>query len=337
MTALRLMIVTDAWKPQTNGVVRTLDRLVTDLTAQGHAVRVVSPLEFATLPCPTYPEIRLSLAPGRRFKAIVDEFQPTALHLSTEGPLGWAARRWALKNKVPFTTAYHTKFPEYVQARTRLPVAVSYALLRWFHAPSAAVMVPTPSLKATLESRGFKNVGVWGRGVDLTKFTPETKADLPYPRPIFVCSGRVAVEKNLPAFLKLDLPGTKLIIGEGPQLAGLKAAYPNAVFTGYLPDAEMVRTLAASDMFVFPSVTETFGNVILEALACGVPVAAFPVTGPLDILSGSGAGVLDADLRRAALKALQADRRLCRPHAERYTYAAANAQFTGMLRLFTRA
>jgi len=286
---MKIMIVTDAWEPQVNGVVRTLKNTTRELTELGHRVELVTPLEFRTVPCPTYPEIRLSLFPRRRLHARIDEFAPDALHIATEGPLGLAARRYAIKHGLPFTTAYHTRFPEYVEARFALPAAFTYRFLHWFHRPSLAVMAPTPVVKSDLERYGFTNVVLWTRGVDLDIFHPMESKVLNTARPIFLYVGRVAIEKNVEAFLKLDLPGSKWVAGEGPALAELKSRYPEVNYRGVLTQAELAKVYAAADVFVFPSRTDTFGLVLLESLACGTPVAAYPVTGPIDVLGDGGA------------------------------------------------
>ena len=325
---MRILIVSDAWHPQVNGVVRTLAALVDELAAMGHAAEVVGPDRFRTVPLPTYRSIRLALAPERRLRRMIEAFQPDALHVATEGPLGHAARRWALRRRVPFTTSFHTRFPEYLQARTRIPPAWSYAWLRWFHNAGAGMMVATGSLRRELDSRGFRTVRAWTRGVDLQHFQPGP-ADTAYPRPVFLSVGRVAVEKNLQAFLSLDLPGTKVVVGDGPQLGALAQAYPQAVFLGTQHGAALAQTYRAADVFVFPSRTDTFGLVLLESLACGTPVAAFPVTGPADVLdeAAPGVGVLDTDLRAAALRALGGDREACRAYAERFSWRACAEGF----------
>jgi glycosyltransferase involved in cell wall biosynthesis len=327
MTAQRILIVSDAWKPQVNGVVRTLVATVTELERLGCAVEVVGPDRFATLPCPTYPEIRLAWRPKRGIVRAIEAFAPDALHIATEGPLGMAARKLCLERGWAFTTAYHTQFPEYVQARLRAPLSWTYAILRRFHSPSKAVMVATPSLERALAARGFGNLRRWSRGVDLDLFRPRPKDLYDAPRPILLYAGRVAVEKNIEAFLALDLPGTKVVIGRGPALDGLKAAYPSARFLGFLENGVLAAHVAAADVFVFPSRTDTFGLVLLEALASGVPVAAYPVTGPLDVIADSGAGVLDEDLGRAVTRALAIDPVVCRRHALAYSWEAAARQF----------
>ncbi|WP_144108326.1 glycosyltransferase family 4 protein [Paraburkholderia sp. BCC1886] len=334
---MKIMIVTDAWEPQVNGVVRTLKNTTRELGLLGHRVELLTPLEFKTIPCPTYPEIRLSLLPRRKLRERIDAFAPDALHIATEGPLGMAARAYAIRHKLPFTTAYHTRFPEYVQARFGLPVALTYSFLHWFHKPSLAVMAPTPVVKTDLEKFGFTNVVLWTRGVDLDIFHPMDSKVLNSARPIFLYVGRVAVEKNVEAFLKLDLPGSKWVAGEGPALAELKSRYPKANYLGVLTQTELAKVYAAADVFVFPSRTDTFGLVLLEALACGTPVAAYPVTGPIDVLADGGAGAMNDDLREACLDALKIDRDHARAWAERFSWAAASAQFAAHLKPLPRA
>ncbi|MEX3548422.1 MAG: glycosyltransferase family 1 protein [Burkholderia sp.] len=329
---MKIMIVTDAWEPQINGVVRTLKSTSHELTSLGHRVELLTPLEFRTIPCPTYPEIRLSLFPYRKLRARIDEFAPDALHIATEGPLGMATRRYARAHKLPFTTAYHTRFPEYLQARFGIPLSGTYRFLRWFHGASLAVMVPTPVVKQDLESFGFDNVVLWTRGVDLDVFEPMESKVLNTARPIFLYVGRVAIEKNVEAFLKLDLPGSKWMAGEGPALAELKSRYPEANYLGVLSQAELAKVYAAADVFVFPSKTDTFGLVLLEALACGTPVAAYPVTGPVDVLGDGHAGAMNQDLREACLEALKIDRATAREWAERFSWRAASEQFASHLK-----
>ena len=333
---MRIALVTDAWFPQINGVVRTLNRVREEAEGLGYSLGVVSPADFRTLPCPTYPEIRLALNPGRALARRLEELQPQAIHLPTEGPLGLAARRYCLKRDLPFTTSYHTRFPEYVSARGPVPLSWGYRFMRWFHGPSAGVMVATPSLKRELGERGFAQLRQWSRGVDLDLFRPrpEEPPILELPRPVFAYVGRVAVEKNIEAFLKLELPGSKLVVGGGPQLEALKSAYPAVRFVGPKIGEELARHYALGDVFVFPSRTDTFGLVLLEAMASGLPVAAYPVTGPLDVVGDSGAGVLDQDLRKAALAALELDPAVARRHAERHSWTACAEQFLGYLAPF---
>ncbi|WP_250526006.1 glycosyltransferase family 1 protein [Caballeronia sp. GAWG2-1] len=329
---MKIMIVTDAWEPQVNGVVRTLTQTSRELTSLGHRVELLTPLEFKTIPCPTYPEIRLSLMPGRHVAKRIDEFAPDALHIATEGPLGMSARAYALRHKLPFTTAYHTRFPEYVKARFGIPLAMTYRFLHWFHRHSQAVMAPTPVVKHDLEQYGFTNVVLWTRGVDLDIFHPMDSKVLNTARPIFLYVGRVAVEKNVEAFLKLDLPGSKWVAGEGPALAELKSRYTNVNYLGVLSQTELAKVYAAADVFVFPSRTDTFGLVLLEAMACGTPVAAYPVTGPIDVLGEHGPGALHEDLHEACLQALKIERADARAWAERFSWRAASEQFASHLR-----
>lgn len=331
---LRILMVSDAWYPQVNGVVRTVSRLRDALGAMGHTVGIVGPHLFRTMPCPTYPEIRLSILPGSRLNRLIEHFRPDALHIVTEGPLGLAARRWALRNGQCFTSSFHTRFPEYIRARTGFPMGVPYRFLRWFHDAAALTLVPTASLQEELQGRGFMRLECWTRGVDADRFHPEAAAidwqamyDVRGPYLLYV--GRVAVEKNLEAFLSLDLPGTRIVVGDGPDRVALAARYPDVLFTGYLTGPDLAAAYAASDVFVFPSVTDTFGLVILEALACGVPVAAFDVTGPRDILPPgiSAVGAIGPDLRRNILAALNADRVACRAHAARFSWEACARMF----------
>jgi len=334
----RILIVSDAWLPQVNGVVRTLHSVAGELRALGHTVEVVGPDRFPSLPCPSYPDIRLSLFPARKLSRIIESFAPDALHIATEGPLGLSARAWARRRGGAFTTAFHTRFPEYVQARVGVPTGLLYAGLRRFHNAGQGVMVATESLRAELGQRGFREIRAWSHGVDLDLFRPTPAAGSPatnwnLPRPIFAYVGRVAVEKNISAFLDLDLPGSKVVVGGGPQLAALQRRYPTAHFTGPKYGAELAAAYAASDVLVFPSRTDTFGLVILEALACGTPVAAFDVTGPRDVLAGAAGhvGAVGPDLRAAALAALTADRAACRAHAERFSWRACAETFLSHL------
>jgi glycosyltransferase involved in cell wall biosynthesis len=326
-----IVIVSDAWFPQTNGVVITLDRTRRELERLGHSVHVIGPDRFRTLPCPTYPEIRLSLFPGKKLRALLAEIRPDAVHIATEGPLGLAMRRWCLKNRFPFTTSFHTQFPEYVWLRTRIPLALSYRLMRWFHAPAHSVMVATPTLHARLAQWGFRNLALWSRGVDTGLFRPASKDILKERRPVFLYMGRVAIEKNIEAFLRLNLPGTKVVIGSGPHLESLQRKYPMVKFLGFKHGDDLARHVAAADVFVFPSRTDTFGLVVIEALACGVPVAAYPVQGPVDIIEDGVTGYVDEDLRAAAFKALKLDPRRCREAAQKYTWEACTLQFLGLV------
>jgi glycosyltransferase involved in cell wall biosynthesis len=331
---MRILIVTDAWTPQINGVVRTLTRTRQELEGLGHDVRIISPDLFKNLPCPTYPEIRLAVLPGRRLPHMIDAFQPCAIHISTEGPLGQAARRYCLKRRLPFTTAYHTRFPEYIQARTKIPVGATYRLMRRFHRPASGVMVATRSMERELAGRGFRNLRRWSRGVDTELFRPRDKHLLDLPRPIHLYVGRVAVEKNIEDFLRLELAGSKVVVGDGPQLPDLRRKYPETRFVGAKVGKDLAAHYAAADVFVFPSRTDTFGLVLLEALASGVPVAAYPVPGPLDIIDGTGVGVLDVDLAVAARQAIAISPERCREIALQYSWRASAEQFVHNLQPF---
>jgi glycosyltransferase involved in cell wall biosynthesis len=298
---------------------------------------VIGPDRFPTLPTPGYPEIRLAVAPGRKLARLAEAFEPEAVHVCTEGPLGWAMRAICRRRGWRFTTAYHTKFPEYLHARTRIPTAWSFAAMRRFHAAGSGTLCATPSLARELESRGFADVVPWSRGVDLGRFHPSAaehgEADVweRLPRPIFLYAGRIAVEKNIAAFLSLDLPGSKVVVGDGPQRPALMQRFPAAHFTGWRENGALARAYAQADVFVFPSRTDTFGLVLLEALAAGTPVAAYPVTGPLDVIGGAAVGALDEDLRAACLRAMGADRALCRAHAERFSWTACARRFRDSL------
>ncbi|ODN71445.1 glycosyltransferase family 4 protein [Methylobrevis pamukkalensis] len=329
----RITIVTDAWHPQVNGVVRSIERTNAELERMGVTVTMLTPLAFRTIPCPTYPEIRLSLTLPGRFAREIAKGQPSYVHIATEGPLGIYACRWCRKTGTPYTTSYHTRFPEYVSARLPIPQSWLYALMRRFHNSSEGCMVATDSLARDLRARGFRNLMRWSRGIDAELFRPRPDSILDLPRPIFMNVGRVSVEKNLAAFLDLDLPGTKVVVGDGPMLEAMRRRYPDVVFTGAKFGEELARHYAAADVFVFPSRTDTFGNVLLEALASGLPVAAFPVMGPADIIGDHPVGVLDEDLRKAALGALGVSREACRRHALTYSWAASARQFLTNIRL----
>jgi glycosyltransferase involved in cell wall biosynthesis len=324
---LRIVLATDAWAPQVNGVVRTLNELSKQLASQGHTVTPIHPGLFVTVPCPGYSEIRLAISTGR-IGAMIEAARPDAIHIVTEGPIGHAARRWCLKRGIGFTTAYHTRFPEYLAERWMAPRSLTYSLLRRFHAPSRGVFVATPSIAAALREWGFVNLRPWSRGVDRDLFDPaRRKEDLGFERPIFLAAGRVAPEKNLGAFLALDLPGSKVVVGDGPALPDLKRRFPNAHFMGRRVNGELAMIYASSDVFVFPSRTDTFGLVMIEALASGLPVAAYPVPGPNDVIGATGAGVLNEDLRAAALAALAIPRSHCREVAKNFDWANCARQF----------
>lgn len=325
---MRLLIASDAWHPQVNGVVRSLEHMAAAGPALGFDTVLLTHQDFASVPLPGYPEIRLSYATKAKVARRWAGLAPTHVHIATEGTVGYATRRYCLAHRRPFTTSYHTRFPEYLAARAPVPEAWSYAWLRRFHGASNGTMVSTPSLERDLSSRGFSNLMRWTRGVDTELFRPQVSDALAgLPRPIFLFVGRLAVEKNVEAFLRLALPGTKVVVGDGPDRARLTAIDPLARFLGTQTGAALAATYAAADVFVFPSLTDTFGIVLLEALACGVPVAAYPVTGPLDVIAGTGAGILDHDLREAALGALSIPRERCRAEALRYTWAESARQF----------
>jgi glycosyltransferase involved in cell wall biosynthesis len=302
---MRVLLVTDTWAPQINGVVRTIEQIVKAAPRFGAEVELLTPERFRTVPMPSYPEIPLALARTKTIARIIAEARPDHIHISTEGPLGYAARRVCLKTKRPFTTSYHTRFPEYLRRRAPVPERLTYALLRRFHNAGNGVMVATDSLANELRARGFERIMKWSRGVDSERFRPRPGANVfGVERPVFLYVGRVATEKNIEAFLALDLPGSKVVVGDGPERKRLEAAFPDTLFTGALDGDDLALAYASADVFVFPSKTDTFGIVILEALASGLPVAAYPVTGPIDVLK-DGAGVLDEDLRAAALAALE--------------------------------
>lgn len=317
---MKLALITDAWRPQINGVVTTLRTICEQLRAIGHTVETFTPDQFRNWPCPSYPEIRLALGCGPKLRARLDEFQPDAIHIATEGPLGLAARRYCKRRGLPYTSSFHTRFAEYIHLRTGLPLAAGYAFLRWFHRGSERLMTATPTLLAELEARGFKNPVLWSRGVDTDLFRPRDKNFLPDARPVLLYAGRVAIEKNIEAFLELDLPGAKYVVGDGPQREELERKYPDVRFVGYKHGEELAQYLAAADVFVFPSRTDTFGLVMLEALASGVPVAAFPVEGPKDVILSERVGCLDEDLKKAVAGALKLDSDACRRYALRYSW-----------------
>ena len=329
---MRILIVSDAWFPQVNGVVRTLSVVVEKLRAGGDTVEVIGPDRFRSMPTPGYAEIRLAIAPKRRLVQLVTDFGPEIVHIATEGPLGWAMRALCRRNNWPFTTAFHTRFPEYLEARTRIPADWSWRVMRRFHEAGAGTFAATASLRQELTRRGFTKVRAWTRGVDLARFHPgEGDAWSGLPRPIFLYAGRVAIEKNIEAFLALDLPGSKVVVGDGPALPALKQRFPQVTFTGYRDNGSLARSYSGADVFVFPSRTDTFGLVLLEALAAGTPVAAFPVTGPIDVITDPRVGALNEDLRAACLKALECDRAACRLHAEAWSWDACVAQFRAAL------
>jgi glycosyltransferase involved in cell wall biosynthesis len=324
---MRIVIVTDAWSPQTNGVVSTLRQTVSCLERFGHELLLVTPTLFRSMACPTYPEIRLSLLPYRKLSASIDAFQPDAVHIATEGPLGFAARRYCMKRRLQFTTSYHTQFPQYLRSRFPIPTALSYKALLWFHGAATHCMVSTQSVRNQLSERGFRNLVHWQRGVDTELFAPHGKDFLSLPRPIAAYVGRVAIEKNIDAFLRMPWSGTKLVIGDGPELPRLKAQFPEAIYAGFRFGPDLARHLAAADVMVFPSLTDTFGLVNLEAMACGVPVAAFPVAGPIDVVEDGVTGALDENLAAAAVRALRIDPKACRDRALRSGWDMSSREF----------
>lgn len=324
---MHVLIITDAWHPQVNGVVRSLEYMAEQAPLFGAEVSFLTPERFRSFPMPTYPEIRLSLTRPEIVGRMIAQTNPDHVHIATEGPLGVSARLACRKQRRPFTTSYHTRFPEYLSARLPVPEKWSYGALRWFHREAKAMMVSTPSLERELSAHGFRNIVRWTRGVDTALFRPRQECVLDCPGPIFLYVGRVAVEKNLSAFLSLDLPGTKVIVGDGPARQELEQQYGQARFLGALTGEDLARVYASADVFVFPSLTDTFGIVLLEALASGLPIAAFPVTGPVDVIGSSGCGVVDADLRKAALSALDISRGKCRAYGETFTWRESARQF----------
>jgi glycosyltransferase involved in cell wall biosynthesis len=329
---MRVLIATDAWHPQVNGVVRTLEAVASSVRALGVHVDFLSPDGFRSVPLPSYPGLQVALPSPGGIAARIEAAAPDSIHIATEGPIGLMTRAYCRKRGLRFTTSYTTRFPEYISARWSIPESWSYAVLRRFHAAAALTMVSTPSLAAALTERGFRNLAMWGRGVNTDAFTPANPAVLDLPRPIFLCAGRIAIEKNIEAFLALDLPGSKVVIGEGPQEAELRKRFPSAHFLGLKVGADLASHIAAADVFVFPSLTDTFGIVQLEALACGVPVAAFPVTGPRDIIADRPVGVLHDDLRLACLNALGLSRKTCREVAMTFSWESSARQFIENLR-----
>ncbi|ODR98800.1 alpha-mannosyltransferase [Methyloceanibacter methanicus] len=323
---MHILVVTDAWFPQVNGVVRTYERLAQEIPKFGAEISFLVPSQFRTLPCPTYPEIRLALATPGMVDRYIEGVGADFVHIATEGPLGLLARSYCRKHKRPFTTSYHTRFPEYISARLPIPESWGYSFQRRFHNSGAGMFVAAPSVEEDLEAKGFQRMMRWTRGVDVDLFRPRN-VRLYGQGPVFIYVGRVAVEKNIEAFLKLDLPGRKVVVGGGPQLAELKRAYPDVLFTGPKEGLDLAEAYASGDVFVFPSLTDTFGLVLLEALACGVPVAAYPVHGPKDVVDDPEAGVLDPDLRTAALKALDLSRDAARSHALNFSWENSAQQF----------
>jgi 1,2-diacylglycerol 3-alpha-glucosyltransferase/glucuronosyltransferase len=323
---MRILVATDAWHPQVNGVVRTLTKTAEAAKAFGIDVSFLTPQSFRTFAMPSYRDLRVALPGPAKTAHLITEARPDSIHIATEGPIGLLVRRYCRKQGLPFTTSFHTRFPEYISARLPVPESWIWAALRWFHGPSQAVMAATPALASELRTRGFRNVVLWPRGVDATQFHPRA-VDLGLPRPVFLCVGRVAVEKNLEAFLDLDLPGTRVIVGDGPALMALARKYPQAVFLGARQGEALAEAYAAADVFVFPSKTDTFGLVLLEALASGLPVAAFPVTGPRDVIGAAPVGALNEDLRLACLSALTISPQACLDFAAKHTWEVSARAF----------
>jgi glycosyltransferase involved in cell wall biosynthesis len=328
---MKILIATDAWLPQTNGVVNTLRHTSEALHRSGHEVSLLTPQQFRTVACPSYPEIRLSLLPRATVSNHIETFTPDAIHIATEGPIGFAVRRYCTANNLNFTTSYHTQFPEYLRSRLPVPLAFSYAALRRFHGRAKHCMVSTPTMQSKLEQRGFGNIVRWQRGVDTDLFKPRDKQFLDLPRPIAVYVGRVSVEKNLDAFMDMPWEGSKVVVGDGPDRQRLQAAHPQVMFAGFRFGEDLAAHLAAADVMVFPSLTDTFGLVNLEAMACGVPVAAFPVAGPIDVVDDGVTGALDWDLGAAARRALHIDPVACRDRALRSDWNASTRQFESNL------
>jgi glycosyltransferase involved in cell wall biosynthesis len=323
---MRILVATDAWHPQVNGVVRTLTMMAEAAKALGVDVSFLTPQSFRTFAMPSYRDLRVALPGPAKIARLIAEARPDSIHIATEGPIGLLVRRHCRRHRLPFTTSFHTRFPEYISARLPIPESWIWTALRAFHGPSQAVMAATPALASELRARGFRNVVLWPRGVDATQFHPRP-IDLGLPRPVFICVGRVAVEKNLEAFLDLDLPGTKLIVGDGPARMELTRKYPQAVFLGARQGEALAQAYAAADVFVFPSKTDTFGLVLLEALASGLPVAAFPVTGPRDVIGAAPVGALNDDLRAACLSALHLSPLACLEFAAKHTWEASARAF----------
>ena len=323
---MRILVATDAWHPQVNGVVRTLTMMAEAAKALGVDVSFLTPLSFRTFAMPSYRDVRVALPYRAKIARLIAEARPDSIHIATEGPIGVLVRRYCRQQGMPFTTSFHTRFPEYISARLPIPESWIWSALRAFHRPSQAVMAATPALASELRARGFRNVVLWPRGVDARQFHPRP-VDLGLPRPVFLCVGRVAVEKNLEAFLELDLPGSKVIVGDGPARAELMRKYPQAVFLGARQGEALAQAYAGADVFVFSSRTDTFGLVLLEALASGLPVAAFPVTGPRDVIGAAPVGALNDDLRMACLSALQISPQACLDFAAQHTWEASARAF----------
>ena len=338
MSPFRILVATDAWRPQVNGVVRSLEALAQEAPHHGAELTFITPDGYPSVPMPTYPDIRLAFPRASQIASTIEAARPHAIHIATEGPIGHAVRRYCLRHGLRFSTCYHTRYPEYVSARWPVPLSLSYAVMRRFHNAGGATMVATQTLGDELRSRGFKNFSPWTRGIDVAAFSSGRPGFFEHlPKPIFLCVARVAVEKNIEAFLKLDLPGSKIVVGDGPARANFEKTYPGVHFLGFRKGQDLFDAYASADVFVFPSLTDTYGLVVLEALAAGLPVAAFPVAGPRDILEGSSCGVLDQDLGRAAIAALGISRDLCSGFAANHTIAASTASFIANVRLVQAA
>lgn len=346
---MKLALITDAWSPQINGVVRTLETTSRILRGRGMEVMTLTPDQFTTIPCPGYKSIRLAIGAGRAVSRRLASFAPDAIHIATEGPLGWAARGWCLRHGLPFTTSFHTRFPDYLAVRTGLPATCFWPMLRRFHGPAQAIFTATPTLARELNSHGLPQTHLWSRGVDTKLFSPSARTDrwAHLPGPILLHVGRVATEKNIEAFLAAPVAGTRIVVGDGPAAATLARRFPNAIFTGALHGRELAAAYASADCLVFPSRTDTFGMVMVEALASGLPVAAYPVPGPLDIIGAQGlgpagrattpVGALHADLSVAIARALQVEQGACVAEGRRYDWQACTDQFAAGLRPLSRS
>jgi glycosyltransferase involved in cell wall biosynthesis len=317
---MKIALVTDAWQPQINGVVTTWTHVQAELAQLGHELVPIHPGQFPTIPCPGYPHIRLAISPGAGVRRRLDELAAAAVHIATEGPIGLAGRGWCRRHGVPFTTSYHTQFPAYLQRYARIPPGLTYRFLRWFHGPAAHILVPSASIARELAAQRFARLAVWTRGVDTELFRPRETRPYTLRRPVFLYCGRVAREKNIESFLNLDLPGSRVVIGDGPAREELEKRYPDVLWCGFRTGRELAAYIAAADVFVFPSRTDTFGVVMLEAMACGLPVAAFPVAGPVDVVRPGLTGFLDEDLAAAAIACLKLDPAACRAQAREFTW-----------------
>lgn len=343
--SMKVLIISDAWHPQVNGVVRTYEFLCKELKAMGHQIEVIGPANFsASLPMPFYPEIKLVIRPYRRLKSLINDFKPDKIHIATEGPLGWAARKYCMDNNISYTSAYHTQFPDYVAKRFAWLIPPLYnavhanaiRIVHAFHAPSSSVMVSTKSLENQLLDWGFsQKISHVSRGVDFNIFHPDAPNIFPQiKRPIALYVGRIAIEKNLEDFLNMKWEGSKILVGNGPVRAALERKYPDAIFVGKKTSRELADHYRSSDVFVFPSKTDTFGIVLIEALACGLPVAAYNVMGPMDIITDKSLGTLDDhDLSKASIEALRtAIPHICAEHVKKhYSWKKAGEQFVDML------